>query len=874
MDFVWRTELLWFGAAFALPAWLAWRALRQRSSTAEVTYGCVLIAHCGWIGGQAFELSVAGLEPKLWADGLQYFPMCATAGLSIAFSHRFTGSPPPRVLLGAYAVITFVLSTFFTTAPLHHLARQDARIAPGRPFDTLTYSFSSLDTVLILLFFSAGIYSVALLVSYLTRIRRTQLSSALPIAVGFSLPTIAGLIGIGGGFQILGQRDFSFAVGGIAGLAVSYGIRRRGGLLAVPVARELAFDRIPDAALVLGPEDVVLEMNRVAARLLDVGSVGSAIGKGLGNLPKTGFARRMMVGLGGESRLVEYGERLLDVATHDLKDVGARLVIVRDVTEQLRARQVLALRVEEEARKFEASERKFRAIFDQTFQYMGVLALDGTLVEANAPALFMLGLKAEDVLGQPFWETPWWSHSPELRDEVKAGIARAAEGAFVRFEATHALADGQLRVVDFSLNPVADAGGHVVLVVAEGRDITDLRRAEEQLRQGQKMEALGRLAGGVAHDFNNLLTVIAGNLSLARDGTLSAEAAECLDQAEEAARSAASLTAQLLAFGRKTVTVGRNLEVGAELGKLTGLLRRLLPENVGIHSQVAEDAWPIFFDSTQLQQVLMNLAVNARDAMPQGGRLSIEVRNVKRSAPTDDSGQLRDWLAIHVRDTGLGMTEEERHHIFEPFFTTKPEGQGVGLGLSIVYGALMQQGGFVEVDSAPGKGSCFSLFFPRSRVADPARAELDSGTDKVAHEGYRVFLVEDETAVRKTIGKMLAQSGWRVTEFHSASELSTSLSALEPPDLVLTDTVLPGMSGYELLQELRARWPVVPVVLMSGYAEDGRLNDEVSRGVAFIAKPFSRATLLDVLDRVLARQVAEQARSVPTPAAKLEAAGG
>jgi len=858
MQLVWHDELLWFALAFALPAWLAGRAFRQRASSSEVVYGWVLTAHCAWTVGQACELALVGAEAKVWADGLQYFPMCAAGALGLVFVHRFTGLPLPRRALAAYAGIAGTLSLFFATAPLHHLARQDAHIVPGQPFDALMYSYSSLDSVLILLFFFTGLYSVLILVRYLAQVSRTQLGSALPITVGFSLPTVGGLLGLGSGMQILGQRDFSFALGAVSALAVSYGISKRRHLVAVPVARELAFDRIPVAALVLDPDDVVLEMNQTAADLLGVANAAAGIGRALEDFAAWGFTARLLASFENDSNVIESRGRMFEVLVQVLGDVGARLVIVRDVTEQHQAQQVLeahrddlARRVEEESLKLDTTERKFRAIFDQTFQLMGVLGIDGTLLEANAPALFLLGLKAEDVLGQPFWETPWWRHSPELRQKLKAGITRAGQGEFVRFEASHALADGQLRFVDFSLNPVADASGRVSMLVAEGRDITDLRRAEEQLRQGQKMEALGRLAGGVAHDFNNLLTVITGNLSLAREESMPGVAVECLEQAETAALSAAALTGQLLAFGRKSVTITHNLAVLTEIDRLMGLLKRLLPETVTIRRLAGEGIWPIRFDETQLHQVLMNLAINARDAMPSGGQLTFEVANVHRAPPGGAQGDSQEWVQVLVKDNGVGMSEEQQRHIFEPFFTTKWEGQGTGLGLSIVYGAVTQHGGFVEVSSVPGQGSCFSLYFPRSRAADPGRITMAPAAAAPSRQGQHVYLVEDEALVRTTITKVLRRRGYQVTEFPSATDLAAAFDELVPPDLVLTDTVLPGLSGYELLQALRARWPQVPVVLMSGYAEDGRLTEEVARGVAFVGKPFTPGALIAVLERSL-----------------------
>jgi len=406
-------------------------------------------------------------------------------------------------------------------------------------------------------------------------------------------------------------------------------------------------------------------------------------------------------------------------------------------------------------------------------------------------------------------------------------------------------ADGEFRWFLSRAVCVRDVDGTMLRWVGTCTDIDDQRQAEaamrhseEQLRQAQKMEAVGRLAGGVAHDFNNLLTAINGNAGLllgnmAQDSPLRPQAEDILHAGERAA----ALTRQLLAFSRKAVVAPQPVNLSLVLAELQRLLVRLIGEDIEFLAKETPDLWTIRADPGQLEQVILNLVLNARDAMPTGGHLTVATRTV--TTPEGDSVELL------VRDTGKGMDTATRAHLFEPFFTSKAAGRGTGLGLSTVYGIVQQSHGSIAVDSAPGHGTDVRVRFPRI-AAEPATlpraADSESGLAK-GHE--RILLVEDDESVRRYAQVVLASLGYEVRAAPSgnaALELAEQWQA--PIDLLVTDVVMAGLTGREVAERLLRLRPGMKVLYMSGYTEDAILRRGVAgQATAFLAKPFSAQTL-------------------------------
>jgi len=381
----------------------------------------------------------------------------------------------------------------------------------------------------------------------------------------------------------------------------------------------------------------------------------------------------------------------------------------------------------------------------------------------------------------------------------------------------------------------------------------DFERTRDQLRHSQKMEALGLLAGGVAHDFNNLLAVILSYADLLATDGLADETLEDIDQIRQAARRAAELTRQLLAFGRRQVMQMAPLSVNAVVTEAEKMLRRILGEDVEIVTLLAPDLGLTVLDRSQLDQILLNLTVNARDAMPDGGKLTIETRNVdleETFAEVHPGVRPGRYVTLSVTDTGCGMDEATRTRIFEPFFTTKDIGKGTGLGLATVHGIVEQSQGHIWVYSEPRHGTAFKLYFPRT---DDAPAVRQPGQRTRGARHATILLVEDDTAVRGVAIRILESGGHRVVVSSDPDEaLALADRQAAEVDLLLTDVVMPHMSGPELAHRFMKRWPRARVLFMSGYAPRTIVHHGLlDSGVALLEKPFTPASLLDKVAEVV-----------------------
>jgi PAS domain S-box-containing protein len=638
-----------------------------------------------------------------------------------------------------------------------------------------------------------------------------------------------------------------------------------------------------------------------------------------------------------------------------------------------------------------ASERKFHAVFDQAYQLLGVLAVDGKVLEANQSALRLSGVEEVEVIGRPYWETPWWAHSPELQEKVRLAVRKAAQGELVRFEATHPARDGNLHYIDFSLKPVTDEAGRVVLLIPEGRDITERKRAAEEImrqaeflqllidtmpypifykdRQGrylgcnrafeqfygmsgeqlagrtvyeiaprelaevyhradeelfshpgtqsyeaciqsadgvrrdvifhkatfegpdealaglvgiivditerkqaeqeklklqdqlilaQKMESVGRLAGGVAHDFNNMLGVILGNAELAMKEVGPAHPLrKDLEEIHKAAERSADLTRQLLAFARKQTVAPRVLDLNETVGRMLTMLQRLVGEDIDLIWMPGRDLWQVRIDPAQVDQIMMNLAVNARDAIAGVGKISIETGNVIADAAycVAHVGIVPgEYVILALSDNGSGMDRETLTNIFEPFFTTK-EGKGTGLGLATVYGIVKQNNGVISVYSEPGKGTTFKICLPRY-AGKTARDAAGEATASATGGPETVLLVEDEAMLLKLAKTMLGKLGYSVLSASTPVEaIRLAREHTGTIHLLLTDVVMPEMNGRDLARQLLSLSPGLKCLFMSGYTANVIASHGVlEEGVHFIQKPFSLHDLAAKLREVLDRQ--------------------
>jgi PAS domain S-box-containing protein len=490
-------------------------------------------------------------------------------------------------------------------------------------------------------------------------------------------------------------------------------------------------------------------------------------------------------------------------------------------------------RAEEALRR---SEEHFRSLIENALDIISELDADGT-VRYESPAVErVLGYGPAELLGRSLLDLVHPDDLAVFREFLAKAAARP--GLVASAEARLRHRDGSWRFFE----AVGRAESSGTLVIVNSRDVTDRHHLERQLRQSQKLEAVGRLAGGVAHDFNNLITAISGYAELGLRRIDAADPlARNLGEIRKAADRAASLTRQLLAFGRKQVLKPRVLDLAGTVEQVEDLLRRLVGEGVTLEIAVEERSARVRADPVQLEQVLLNLVINARDAMPAGGRVTLRIRGTEVGGPGSDELPPGPYVVLEVSDTGQGIGPESLPHIFEPFFTTKEVGAGTGLGLSTVYGIVKQSGGNVTVDSEPGRGAVFRVYLPRVDEPPPAAAaEAGSVLGRAGSE--TVLLVEDEAAIREMLREILTEEGYKVLSAASPEEaLRAAREAPGTIHVLVSDVVMPVMSGPELAARITEVRPGLKVLYMSGYTSPA-VSDLVAAR-AFLQKPFPPAAL-------------------------------
>lgn len=522
-----------------------------------------------------------------------------------------------------------------------------------------------------------------------------------------------------------------------------------------------------------------------------------------------------------------------------------------------RANAALAAEIERRAHTQEQladAKRRVEAVIESSPLAIISLDIDGLVTSWNRAAEEMFGWKAEEVIGKPLPTVP-----EEESDDFKRMIARLGRGErIVARNVRRRRKDGTILDARLWVAPLYGPDGAIRGNIGVLTDITSQRRMEQQFFQSQKMEAIGRLAGGVAHDFNNVITVIAGYgqmlLEGAKDDPMLREAAE---EVLNSADRAAGLARQLLAFSRRQAIQPRVFNLNELVLNLQKLLGRVIGEDIELKTTLRPDTAPVLADPGQMEQVLMNLAVNARDAMPEGGKLMIETRNVTldESYTAAHAGvKPGAYVLLSVSDTGMGMTEDVKAHLFEPFFTTKERGRGTGLGLSTVYGIVKQHGGDIWVYSEPGHGTTFKIYLPRA-AEGAVEAEAAPEQAAPARPGTETILVaEDEEAVRKLLRDVLEQRGYSVLEAPSGQDALAIAESGRHIDLLLTDVVMPRMGGRELARRFALLFPDTPILFLSGYTDEMVGEREMlGSGADFMSKPFSPEDLArrvrDLLDR-------------------------
>jgi len=493
--------------------------------------------------------------------------------------------------------------------------------------------------------------------------------------------------------------------------------------------------------------------------------------------------------------------------------------------------------------------KDYRQVFEAVA--LPVLIIDHAswrILAVNEAALNQYGYEREEFVGLPVLEV----RPAEGREEARKVMSELPHGFWKTTAVRHCRKDGSVFSADvWSRDTVVD--GRAVRI-ATIHEVTERLQLQMELQQAQKMEVVGRLAGGVAHDFNNALAVIIGTshflLEQVREDP---DATTDVKSILEAAERVALLTRHLLAFSRQQVMRGEVIPLAEVVERSVGLLERVLEGHIELRTRIDPATWTVRVDAVQLEQVIMNMAVNARDAMPEGGTLVLDTANISvsaREASKDPNVPPGDYAVLSVRDTGTGMDEVTRTRVFEPFFTTKPPPEGTGLGLSMAYGIVRQSGGFIRVESEPGAGTTFRILLPR---VGGTPANGNSVHDPAEPGARTVLVVDGDDTVRRFTCRVLEGLGFRLVSTASAEEaLSTLDGSGERPDLLVTALSLPGMDGGELADRVQALVPGLGVLFLSGYALEGDNLETVAGGRRLLQKPFSVESLTDAVRQVLA----------------------
>ena len=538
-------------------------------------------------------------------------------------------------------------------------------------------------------------------------------------------------------------------------------------------------------------------------------------------------------GVGEPDRLAGVLE---DVTGHRLAEIELRAL-----------NATLEQRVAERTAELAANQARLRSIFESGYQYQALLTPEGLVLEANATSLRGINAGLAEVLGKPYWETPWFAGTPEVAGTIRNAIPLVAGGETIRREININLPEGGWRWFDLTMRPIRDGEGKVTALVPEAIEFTERRQAEDALRQSQKMEAVGQLTGGLAHDFNNLLAGISGSVEFAQTRLAQGRVQELdryLSAARAAAKRAEALTHRLLAFSRRQTLAPQPTDVNQLVTGMEEMIRRTVGPEIAVEVVAARGLWPVLVDPNQLENALLNLCINGRDAMPGGGRLVIATANQwfeERAARALDL-QAGAYISLSVSDNGVGMPPAVVKRAFDPFFTTKPIGQGTGLGLSMIDGFVRQSGGLAVIDSEPGKGTTVRMHLPRyASVGDePLAVPAQTEVSQSAQGDASVLVVDDDPTVRMVMAEVLEEIGYHATEAADGVEALKLLQSSAKIDLLVTDVGLPGgLNGRQLADAARLLRPDLKVLFVTGYAESSVIrHGHLDRGMYVLTKPF------------------------------------
>jgi len=834
---------LFVGPAALLP--IAVYAVLHRRVRAAGWYALLLAAIAHWSIIYAWELTAGELAYKVLVLKIKYLGVCAIPAIWIGFVLDFVGAERARIrqAVRVLAIFSAVMLALAWTDGWHHWFWGPMTVDSSGPFELLIGRGPG--------FYVNIIYTYAALWSGIGILGTRAFQSPYLYARRCGILILATLLPWLGNLVFLMEADsvanidptpFLFTCTGVGAVVAVFRYRM---LDPIPALSDAMVENLGDGVLVVDPQGRLADLNRAAQAILgrQAGDVaGHPIdvalpGWSLARLTR-GVEDLAIVVPGGTPRTFE--TQTVPIRGDDDAPAGF-MVLLHDVTE----RRAAATTIRE-------SEQRYRQLVENAHDLIFTCDLDGHLRSINRAGLAMTGFTREEVVGRSVRDLVGGDTRHRIDELLRAAREGSALGP-IEVSITH---KSGRRIPLEVASWIQNTDGGVRTVQAIARDLTARERYEEQLRQSQKMEAVGKLAAGIAHDFNNLLTAILGFTDIAeRQLPADSQTRPPLAQIRKSGQQAAALTRQLLAFARRQILQPVVLDLNGAISDLGTMLSRLLGEDVSVCYSLAPDVRHVKVDLAQIQQVIVNLAVNARDAMPRGGELRIETANVAVGAaaavaavaaagPAPAALPAGDYVSLAVSDTGQGIADDVLGHIFEPFFTTKAMGQGTGLGLATVHGIIKQSGGDIAVKTQPGFGTTFTIYLPATDAPLPVDDSVVLADARTAVPGT-VLLIEDDDAVREFASEVLKSRGWRVVEAPSPAEALTIASeGIESFDVVVTDVVMPGLSGGELADKLEQIRPGLPVLFVSGYADAEVIGrGQLRAGRQLLSKPFTGAEL-------------------------------
>ncbi len=823
---------LFAGPAVLLP--LAAYAVAHRRVRAAGWCAILLFVISHWSLMYAWELTAGALEFKILALKVKYLGIAVLPIAWLGFVLDFVGTDRERVRRNVRrtAVVSAVLLLLAWTNDLHGWFWGDIRVDASGPLDLLVGRGPGFvaNVVFIYSVLWAGIGILA------TRAYQSPHLYARPagtIIAAVVLPWMGNLLFLTNATTVahVDPTPLLFACSGVLAALALFRYRVLDPALALTDAR---IENLGDGVIVLDAAGRIVDLNDAAAALL--GRTGrQAAGEPASTL-LPGWTGVAADGRQDLSIPTPDGVRVFEARTTAIRtgesEAAGYMVLLHDVTDRRAADAAI-----------QASEQRYRQLVENAQDVIFSCDAEGRLLSINRAGLELTGYAEEELIGRPVTDIVLSGS----RAAVLQGLAEVAEGAQQgRAEVVVVAKDGRRIRLEVS-SWIQDGDGAPRTVQAIARDLTGREMLEARLRQSQKMEAVGRLAAGIAHDFNNLLTAILGFADMAeRPLPDESPAREAIAQIRRSGQQAAALTKQLLAFARRQILQPVVLDLNQVIGELDTILRRLLGEDIVVEQRLAADLQRVRVDLAQIQQVIINLALNGRDAMPHGGGLVIETANATLDADSQAHVSLTPgrYVTLSMTDTGHGIPEEVLQRIFEPFFTTKAMGHGTGLGLATVHGIVKQSGGEIVVRTERERGTRFTIYLPATDAPltqQPAAPRIES----VSPPGGTVMLVEDDEAVREFATETLRARGWMVLD--AAGPRQALAFAADPArriDIVVTDVVMPGMSGGELAERLAILRPGVPVLFISGYADAEIIGrGQLKPGRRLLQKPFTGAEL-------------------------------